>query len=167
MPDLSYRAYKKRMTNTYLTGNNGGYLRDADDGKVRPCEGCGNPDPWTRRPKKELLTGRIYEECNRCFDPSIPEFPDVYCPAGGYWDEHLYDFDDPTYDVKKGLFIRSKAHKAYVMKKMGVREAGDVVRGRRNFDPISHKHAMESLRRSHENKRLEQNRIPRSTGTAV
>lgn len=123
------------------------FARPANGGQTRPCEGCGNPDPWARHQKKETLTGRIYEECNKCFDSSVSETPDVYCPQGGYWDEHLYDFDDPAYDPKKGLFIRSKQHKAYVLKKMGAREAGDMMNGKRNFDPISHKYAMLSLQK--------------------
>jgi hypothetical protein len=116
------------------------------DGKLKPCEGCGNPDPWARHPKKEAYTGRWFEECNRCFDPSIPSNPDVYF-RGPYWDENLHDFDSPGYDPRRGTFITSKAHKAYVMKKLGLVERGDRVRGKLNFDPISHKHAMASLQR--------------------
>lgn len=140
----NYKAYKKKHMETYLMSPTFGD-RSPNNGKVRPCEGCGNPDPWARHPKKEALTGQVYEECNRCFDSSVSSAPDVYCPAAGYWDPMLFDFDDPTYDPRKGLFVRSKAHKAYVLKKMGVREAGDTVSGRRNFDPISHKHAMASI----------------------
>lgn len=144
---------RERLVN-YLT-DDGTYGKDRtpNNGKVRPCESCGNLDPWARHPKKEALTGRVYEECNQCFDSSVASNPDVYCPVGGYWDTHLYDFDDPTYDPQKGLFIRSKQHKAYVLKKMGSREAGDRVAGKRSFDPISFKHAEASLRRSHENVR--------------
>lgn len=123
--------------------------RPYNGGKERPCEGCGNPEPWARHSKKEALTGRYYEECNKCFDGSTSSNPDVYCPVGGYWDPHLYDFDDPLYNHQRGLFIRSKQHKAYVLKKMGVREAGDVSRGTRNFDPISYKYAMQSLKGGH------------------
>ena len=113
---------------------------------VKPCEGCGNDNPWARHPKKEALTGQVFEECNRCFDPSIPKNPDVYFRTP-YWDPNLFDFDSPGFDPKRGTFITSKAHKAYVMKKLGVREAGDTRHGSRNFDPISHRHAMNSLKR--------------------
>lgn len=116
------------------------------DSPVRPCEGCGNKDPWARHPKKESYTGKVYEECNRCFDSSIPSNPDVYFREP-YWDPNLFDFDSPGFDPKRGTFVTSKVHKAYLMKKLGVREAGDRKNGSRNFDPISHRHAMESLRR--------------------
>lgn len=114
------------------------------DGKVRPCEGCGNPDPWMRQSKQEKLSKRVYEECNRCFDPSIPSHPDVYFRQP-YYDPHLVDFDDPGFVPGKGTYVISKRHKAYLMKKLGVRENGDLRHGSRNFDPISHRHAEASL----------------------
>lgn len=121
------------------------------NGEIKPCEGCGNPNPWARHPKKEALTGKVYEECNRCFDPSISSRPDVYF-RGPYWDPHLYDFDSPGFDPKRGTFVTSKSHKAYLLKKLGLREKGDPVHGSTGFDPISHRHAMNSLRRNnHEN----------------
>ena len=120
----------------------------SDPNEERPCEGCKNPKPWARHSKKEALTGKYYEECNACFDSSIPPNPDVYFRVP-YWDPNLCDYDDPSYDVNKGTFITSKAHKAFVMKKLGVSEAGDMVRGSRNFDQISHKYGVQSLRRSH------------------
>lgn len=108
------------------------------------CSGCKNDNAWAVHPKKEVLTGRVYEECNLCFDSSIPSHPDVYFKEP-YWDENLSDFDDPAYDPKRGTFIRSKAHKAYVMKKCGLREDGDRKHGWRAFDPSYSKRAMESL----------------------
>ena len=134
------------------------FARAPNGGEVRPCEGCGNPDPWARHPKKEGITGKVFEECNQCFDSSIPSNPSVYF-KGPYWDPHLHDFDSPGYDPKRGTFITSKAHKAYVMKKLGVQEHGDRRHGSINFDPISHRHAMQSLRRPHENKRHQQNNV--------
>lgn len=112
----------------------------------RPCEGCGNTRPWARHQKKEQFTGRRYEECNRCFDSSIPASPDVYFRQP-YWDENLCDYDDPSYDPQRGTFIRSKAHKAYVLKKLGLREDGDKKGGSRAFDPLYSRHAHESLQR--------------------
>lgn len=99
------------------------------------CSGCGNDNAWAVHPKKEALSGRVFEECNRCFDPGIGARPDVYFRQP-YWDENLSDFDDPGYDPKRGTFIRSKAHKAYVMKKCGLREDGDARRGARAYDPL-------------------------------
>lgn len=110
------------------------------------CDGCGNADAWSVVPKKETLTGRVYEECNVCFDKSIPSNPDVYFRAP-YWDDNIRDRDDPSYDFKRGTFITSKAHKAYCMKKLGLQEAGDRHHGTNNFDAIAARHARESLRR--------------------
>lgn len=97
------------------------------------CRGCGNPEAWSVTHKKEALTGRIYDECNICFDASVPHNPDVYFKAP-YWDEHLHDFDDPSHDLERGTYIRSREHKAYVMKKLGLREAGYKRHGSRNDD---------------------------------
>lgn len=102
------------------------------------CRGCGNQEPWVVNHKKEAMTGKIYDECNKCFDPSIPKNPDVYFKTP-YWDEQLLDWDDPTCDNNKGTFIRSKEHKAYVLKKLGMREAGDRKRGFRNEDMLRYK----------------------------
>lgn len=99
------------------------------------CNGCGNEKAWAVHPKKERLTGRVFEECNVCFDSSISAYPDVYFREP-YWDENLCDYDDPSYDPRKGTFIRSKAHKAYVLKKCGLREDGDARHGMRKFDPL-------------------------------
>lgn len=99
------------------------------------CFGCGNEKAWAVHPKKEKLSGRVFEECNACFDSSIPSNPDVYFRQP-YWDENLCDYDDPGYDPGRGTFIRSKRHKAYVMRKCGLREDGDRHSGGRAFDPL-------------------------------
>lgn len=114
----------------------------------KPCVGCGNPDPWTRHTKKETSTGRYYEECNRCFDSSIPENPDVYFRQP-YWDENLCDYDDPSYDINRGTFITSKSHKAYIMKKLGVREDGDRRHGSRAYDPLYSRIAHENFKKNY------------------
>jgi hypothetical protein len=114
--------------------------------KDKPCETCGNENPWARHSKKERVTGKYYEECNRCFDSSIPSNPDVYFRQP-YWDENLWDRDDPSFDPQRGTFIRSKAHKAYVLKKCGLREDGDRNAGGRAFDPLYSRHAHAALRR--------------------
>ena len=108
------------------------------------CNGCQNPDAWIVHPKTEKLTGRRFEECNRCFDSSIPSHPDVYFRQP-YWDETIHDQDDPSHDWKKGTFITSRAHKAYAMKKCCLQEAGDRRHGTNNFDPIAARFARESL----------------------
>lgn len=108
------------------------------------CDGCGNEDAWAVHPKKESFTGKIYEECNRCFDPSIPQVPDVYFREP-YWDPNLCDYDDPSYDKDRGTFVRSRDHKAYLLKKLNLREDGDRKGGSRAFDPSYHRRAMKSL----------------------
>src|SRR5580692_8022943 len=98
------------------------------------CMGCGAMAPWMVRWKKEKYTGRKYMECNRCFDASISDHPDVYFRQP-YWDDNLHDLDDPSYDPERGVFVNSKAHKAYLFKKLGVREGGDRIRGASSYDP--------------------------------
>lgn len=110
------------------------------------CKGCGEDSEkvWAVHPKKERLTGRVYEECNLCFDASIPARPDVYFREP-YWDENLSDFDDPSYDPKRGTFITSRSHKAYVLRKLGLLEDGDKRNGARAFDPMYSRHAHAAL----------------------
>ena len=102
------------------------------------CDGCGNDKAWSITYKKEAISGKIYPECNKCFDPSISHNPDVYFKQP-YWDEHLMDWDDPTCNNATGTWIRSKEHKAYVMKKLGIREAGDRKHGFRNEDMLRYR----------------------------
>lgn len=99
----------------------------------KKCAGCGNDQAWIVHNKRERLTGKIYQECNACFNPSIPERPDVYFKQP-YWDYNLHDRDDPNYDPRRGTFITSKAHKAYILKKLNLREMGDRENGARNDD---------------------------------
>ena len=98
--------------------------------------GCGNKKAWAVHKKVEKHSGREYTECNVCFDPSIPKNPDVYFRQP-YWDYNLHDKDDASYDVNKGTFVRSKEHKAYLLKKLNLQEAGDKESGSRIFDKKS------------------------------
>ena len=98
------------------------------------CSGCGNKEAWAVHNKKEAYTNRVYQECNLCFDSSIPSNPDVYFKQP-YWDYNLHDHDDPSYNPARGTFVTSKQHKAYLLKKLNLREDGDRVRGSRLFDP--------------------------------
>lgn len=102
----------------------------------KTCLGCGNKEAWAVHNKKEKLTGVVYQECNKCFDNTIPSNPDVYFKEP-YWDYNLHDMDDPSYDPRRGTYITSKQHKAYVLKKLNLREAGDREGGRRIFDRYS------------------------------
>jgi hypothetical protein len=82
--------------------------------------------------------------CSECPDPvkDVATFHDVYFDKPG---TH-HGICDPS--TGEEIFITSRAHKAYEMKKLGLEEKGDPVGGKRNFDPISYRHAQESLRRN-------------------
>lgn len=116
------------------------------------CGGCGNAEAWAVHPKKETLTGRVFEECNKCFDSTISHNPDVYF-RGPYWDENLCDYDDPNYDPKRGTFIRSKQHKAFVLRKCGLREDGDRRHGWRAFDPSYSREAHKNFKEKYHGRR--------------
>lgn len=112
------------------------------------CLGCGNGDPLYKRHIKEKFTGKYFDECERCCDSSVASNPDVYFKAP-YWDANIHMPGDPGYDPDRGTFVTSKVHKAYLLKKMGCREAGDRHHGSNGFDPITARHAEESLRRNY------------------
>lgn len=66
---------------------------------------------------------------------------DIYF-KGEYTDEHIASEEHPG--PKR---IASRADKKYWLQKCNLREAGDRFHGATSFDPISHRHAEESLRR--------------------
>lgn len=111
------------------------------------CLGCGHQNPWSVKWKKEKLSGRKFMECNNCFDASIPDHPDVYFKEP-YWDDNLHDLDDVSYDPERGTFVTSRKHKAYLFKKLGVREAGDRIRGATSYDPTYARIARENFNKS-------------------
>lgn len=114
---------------------------------TEPCVSCGSKNPWMKRWKKEKFSGCRYMECNNCFDASnAGSGADVYFREP-YWDDNLHDLDDPSYDPQRGTFVTSKAHKAYLFKKLSVREAGDPVHGTTGFDPLYSKHALANSQR--------------------
>ena len=74
-------------------------------------------------------TARI--DCDKCGGLRAMSQPDAYFKEP-YRDSNLVDVNDPS--TRDGIFIKSKRHKAEVMKKLGVREVGDRVGGARNED---------------------------------
>lgn len=66
-----------------------------------------------------MSDGTRQESCDCCGRVIVSALPDVSCPTGGYFDENLADKDHP-----KGQFIRSKEHKAGVLRQLGLEEAG-------------------------------------------
>lgn len=103
---------------------------------MQPCLNCGNQTPYAKWIRE------ISEFCDRCGTGALTVVPDVYFKSA-YMDEHLATEEHPG-----PKFIGSRADKAYWLKKCKLREAGDRVHGATSFDPISHRHAEESLRRS-------------------
>jgi hypothetical protein len=106
------------------------------------CENCGDlyaySFKWVQTPQ-----GIVSQGCDRC-GGARSTIHDVYFKEP-YFDPYLSSWDDK--DNTEGNWITSKAQKAELMKKYHVREAGDRVHGATSFDPISHRHAQESLRR--------------------
>lgn len=104
------------------------------------CNGCGNQAAYAVR--TTYGDGRVEESCNACGGGhSMANVPDVYFKEP-YVDEHLGSEEFPGPKT-----INSRAEKAYWLKKCNLREGGDRVHGANKFDPISHRHAEESLRR--------------------
>lgn len=66
---------------------------------------------------------------------------DIYF-KGPYWDEHIASEEHPG-----PKFISSRGEKKAWLEKCNLREAGDRHHGATSFDKISHRHAIESLRR--------------------
>ena|SRR5258708_17728232 len=103
------------------------------------CNSCGNAAAYAVRSVYD--SGRIIDSCDRCGGQrSLCNTPDVYFKEA-YVDEHLGSEEFPG--PKR---INSRAEKAYWLKKCNLRESGDRHHGATSFDPISHRHAEESLR---------------------
>lgn len=116
-------------------------LRRMETMSREPCRGCGST-VWSRMLTRFPVGEPVRETCDRCDSHTSSTLHDVYFDKPG--DHH--GITDP--ETGKPIFISSKTHKALEMKRLGLREAGDRVRGSRNFDPISYRHAMESLRKT-------------------
>lgn len=86
------------------------------------CDGCGNAEA-TR-----ISYSAKGEACDKCGRTSISsfKFSDVYFKSPGF-EPHLADPDKSP----KGNFVRSREHKAALMRELGVRETGDRVHGAR------------------------------------
>lgn len=102
---------------------------------MQPCLNCRNETPYAKWIRETT------EFCDRCGTGTLTMVPDVYF-KGTYVDEHLATEEHPGPKL-----ISSRSEKAYWLKKCKLREAGDRVHGATSFDPISHRHAEESLRR--------------------
>lgn len=102
------------------------------------CEGCGN----TNAHLLQFAATRegMVKSCDGCGARSTG-VPDVYFKEP-YVDHNLSSEQFPGPKT-----ISSRAEKKFWLNKCNLREAGDRVHGASSFDPISNRHAMESLRR--------------------
>jgi hypothetical protein len=96
-----------------------------------PCEACNSRDYFYYRQRVDG-NGNWQYECSQCSSGSQPQLsPDVY------FDEKKGRYQtDPNLCDRKGNEIpfSSRREKAAIMRRLNVREAGDKVRGMRNFD---------------------------------
>ena len=102
------------------------------------CDSCGNKNAHLIQVAWNAKTGR-----NACCDKCGAQghgVPDVYF-KGEYVDENLSSEQYPGPKL-----IRSRQEKKMWLQKCNLREAGDPVHGMTRFDPISHRHAVESLK---------------------
>ena len=67
--------------------------------------------------------------CDKCGNNPSFKFSDVYFnqKKGEYFDPHIAHPDHSP----KGTWIKSREHKAFLMKEMGIRESGDMRHGSR------------------------------------
>ena len=96
-----------------------------------PCKSCGTSDYYYFK----LCVndkGDSYEECSNCSRGPMPSLsPDVYFDAK----KGTNQTDPNLCDRRSGpIPFSSKREKAAVMKRLGVREAGDKEHGSRNWD---------------------------------
>ena len=86
------------------------------------CDGCGNNEAH------RISYTPAGESCDKCGGGRLGtfRFSDVYFAGAGF-EPHLADPDKSP----KGNFVRSREHKAQLMRDLGVRETGDRVHGAR------------------------------------
>jgi hypothetical protein len=106
------------------------------------CNGCGRDAVVNLRMIYD--NGAVQQSCENCGGIRTRIY-DVWCPAGGYFDENLSHPDKP--ETWGGVWIPDKPTKARILKEYGLKEDGDRKSGSRAFDPTYHKHAMKSLER--------------------
>lgn len=106
------------------------------------CGSCGSHLWYAMRSYVEK--DRIRDQCSDCDTAlRVSGVPDVYFRPGTDGAERNPNIADSNGDP---IPLVSRAHKAEMMKRMKLREASDPVHGSRNFDPIAHRHGIESLR---------------------
>jgi hypothetical protein len=111
------------------------------------CDGCGNEHAIRLRTYFDNVPGettnkQMKEVCDKCGTVcNTTACPDVYFKEP-YFDEHLGDQKHPY-----GQHIKSKAHKARIMREQNVHEYGDRVRGARAaFDPRTSERNLQAIK---------------------
>ena len=69
------------------------------------------------------IDGQRLETCNNCGNVSMTYIPDVYWPGSVHKNPNITDH------MGRPIELRSKRHKAEVMRKQGISEAGDRYHG--------------------------------------
>lgn len=101
------------------------------------CRGCGNEQAYNVHTTYD--DGHIEDVCDQCGVQTMTPVVDAYFNGEG---THYGIYDENGTVVN----ITSKTHKAYWMKRMKVREAGDRRHGAINFDPVYSRIARENYR---------------------
>src|SRR5580765_934997 len=102
------------------------------------CRSCGSTVWYQKR--TVIDKGEFFDRCSEC-DSGLrtSTSADVYFKPGPDGVEYHPNICDRNGDP---IPLTSRAHKAEVMRQKNLREAGDPIRGSRNFDPIAYRHAM-------------------------
>lgn len=96
-----------------------------------PCATCTSVDYYYWRVKWDAKGNRL-QYCSSCFDGNVPSLsPDVYFDKS----KGPNQIDPNLCDRYTGpIPFSSKREKAAILKRLGLREAGDKEHGSRNFD---------------------------------
>ena len=89
------------------------------------CDGCGNENAYRLKMRSDSCM------CDKCGGLTSSFVPDIYFKEP-YLDPNLAHPNRPW--EKNGVWVRSRAHKAALMKEQGLREAGDRKHGARIED---------------------------------
>ena len=90
------------------------------------CDGCGNESAHHLRVRKNSCI------CDRCGGFTSVRFSDVYFREP-YLDPNLVS--QKHHENPDGVWVRSREHKAALLKEQGLRELGDRRHGAINYDP--------------------------------
>ena len=102
------------------------------------CDNCGTND--ARVLVYSYTKEGCLKSCDKC-GARVRGVPDVY------FKEPYVDHNLATEEHPGPKTISSRSEKKFWLDKCHLREAGDRYHGASSFDPISHRHAEESLRR--------------------